>query len=90
LEREVDSYIGNPISVLGVDILPSELPKDSSAHFGTALSGVIKQLLCAKEQQGTFSNGIKTSFLSDGLVRHLMLLSATVSITLTTTFCSVG
>jgi hypothetical protein len=56
--------------------LPSELPKESSAHFGIALSGIIKQLLCVKEQQGTFSNGIDISLLSNGVVSNLIPQSA--------------
>lgn len=83
LEREVDSYNGNPICVLGVDILPSELPKESSAHFGTALAGVIKQLLYAKEQQGSFSNGIDPSLLSSGVVSFFMQLCLTMFFSLT-------
>ena len=33
---------------LGVDILPSELPKDSSEHFGKALSPLLPPLLLSK------------------------------------------
>lgn len=53
---------------MGVDILPSELPRESSSHFGDALVGVVKELLHAKEQQGIETRGIDMSFLPNGLV----------------------
>ena len=36
------------ITVCGVDILPSELPIESSSHFGTALENVLPDLMNAK------------------------------------------
>lgn len=68
-EREVDSELEDSgITVMGVDILPAELPRESSTHFGDALTGVVKELLHAKEQQDPDQSGIDTTFLSNGLV----------------------
>jgi len=63
----VNSDIGQGITVMGVDILPTELPKESSAHFGDKLMGVVKELLHAKEKQKVDYVGIDTNLLSPGL-----------------------
>jgi hypothetical protein len=68
-EHEVESASGTGIAVMGVDILPTELPRESSSHFGGALVGVVRELLYAKEHQEAKTNGIDTSLLSNGLVR---------------------
>jgi alpha-aminoadipic semialdehyde synthase len=72
-EREVASEITDSgITVLGVDILPSELPRESSEHFGNSAQGVIKEFLSAKEKQDKSVKGIDISLLSTGLVSLLL------------------
>lgn len=68
-ECEVESGGGASISVLGVDILPAELPRESSHHFGESLVGVVKELLQAREHRVAETHGIDTTLLSPGLVR---------------------
>lgn len=58
------------ITVLGVDILPSEVPRESSEHFGYAVTRVIEELVQAKTQQHQHYKGIDPSFVSVGLVRY--------------------
>lgn len=76
LQRETDGDLSRGITVMGVDILPAELPRESSAHFGDALSPVVKELLHAREQQSAHTTGIDTGLLSPGLVRfpHFAIL----------------
>lgn len=40
-----EEFNGSDIGVAGVDILPSELPRDASEHFGNALMPLLPQLL---------------------------------------------
>jgi alpha-aminoadipic semialdehyde synthase len=60
-----DDIEGRGITMMGVDILPSELPVDSSNHFGNALTGVVEEFLHAQALDG---RGIDLSKLSDRLV----------------------
>lgn len=39
------THIWHSLTLTGVDILPSELPKDSSEYFGTALSPLLPPIL---------------------------------------------
>ena len=59
------------IRVLGVDILPSEFPRDSSEHFGNAVTKVIQELRYAKSCQERSIHGIDPNYLSPGLVSLL-------------------
>jgi alpha-aminoadipic semialdehyde synthase len=69
---EVSTGIGTSgITVLGVDILPSELSRESSAHFGEAVSHVLEQILTTKDEEKVSHDGIDTSLLSPGLVSKL-------------------
>lgn len=43
-----DDFNGTDIGVAGVDILPSELPRDASEHFGNALMPLLPHLLQSK------------------------------------------
>ncbi|CAM9276121.1 unnamed protein product, partial [Ectocarpus fasciculatus] len=43
-----DDFNGSDIGVGGVDILPSELPRDASEHFGDALMPLLPRLLHSK------------------------------------------
>lgn len=66
---EVSSGIGTSgITVLGVDILPSELPRESSAHFGKAVSHVLQDIRIAKERTVSPEKGVDVSLLPSGLV----------------------
>jgi alpha-aminoadipic semialdehyde synthase len=47
-DDESESINANGICVLGVEILPSELPRDASEHFGNALMPLIQPLLSSK------------------------------------------
>ena len=68
MQRETDGGLSQGITVMGVDILPAELPRESSAHFGDSLTNVVKELVHAKEQQSVHTTGIDTGLLSPGLV----------------------
>jgi len=71
--REVSDEIGDGgITVMGVDILPTEFPRESSEHFGDAVVGVVKELAEAKQQQ-TPGPGVDTQFLAPNLVSLLLL-----------------
>jgi hypothetical protein len=48
---------------MGVDILPSELPLESSTHFGNAVQQVLEEFAAAKTE-----TGIDVSKLSPSLV----------------------
>lgn len=65
--REVAPNIGDTggITVMGVDILPTELPKESSEHFGKAVAEVVQQLAAAHSPE----TGIDVCKLREGLVR---------------------
>lgn len=66
---EVSPGIGTSgVTVLGVDILPSELPRESSTHFGKAVSHVIEQILIAKDK--ATDKGVNVSRLPPGLVSN--------------------
>jgi alpha-aminoadipic semialdehyde synthase len=61
-----DSISDKGITVMGVDILPSELPLESSRHFGDKLMSVIDELIHVKIQN-TNAKGIPTHSLSSGI-----------------------
>lgn len=66
---EVSPTIGTSgVTVLGVDILPSELPRESSAHFGKAVSHVIEHIFTAKDNTKASHEGVNGSLLPPGLV----------------------
>jgi alpha-aminoadipic semialdehyde synthase len=66
--REVSDGIGNSgVTVMGVDILPTEFPRESSEHFGNAVVGVVKELAQAKQRQDV-GPGIDTALLAPHLV----------------------
>jgi alpha-aminoadipic semialdehyde synthase len=52
------------VTLQGVDILPTELPVESSTHFGEAVSKVLNEFVAAKSDQE-----IDVSKLSQQLVR---------------------
>ena len=71
--REVSSEIGTSgIAVLGLDILPTELAAESSAHFGETVSNIVQDLMIAKEQADEddekATTGIPVGLLPPGLV----------------------
>jgi alpha-aminoadipic semialdehyde synthase len=69
-ERVVSDEIGERgVTVMGVDILPTELPRESSEHFGSAVVNVIKAVAQVREQQPVNEKGVDLKRLSSGLVR---------------------
>jgi alpha-aminoadipic semialdehyde synthase len=69
-QREVASDIGPVgVTVMGTDILPSELPRESSEHFGQAVLGVVRELVQARRCQESSSSqhGVNVRLLSPGL-----------------------
>ena len=63
---EVSSDIGeHGVTMLGVDILPTELPVESSNHFGNAISQLLGEFVAANT-----GDGIDVSRLSERLVRR--------------------
>lgn len=51
----IDDVSGEGITVSGVDILPSELPKESSEHFGDALLPYMRRII--KSSHGVIASG---------------------------------
>ena len=43
-----EDIIGDGVAMMGVDILPTELPRESSKHFGDALTPLMERLIVAK------------------------------------------
>ena len=69
MEREVATGIGDEgITVMGVDILPAELPKEAREHFGDVLQDVVQELIAVHQQQAPDTKGIDTQLLSSQLV----------------------
>eukprot|EP00977_Amphora_coffeiformis_P009708 scaffold2234_cov165-Amphora_coffeaeformis.AAC.7 len=67
MESETSDTIGpSGITILGVDILPTELPLESSQHFGNKLMGVLGELIDAKSKNPDIV-GIPTHNLSHGV-----------------------
>ena len=56
--------------MMGVDILPTELPIESSNHFGDAVSDILNELANSQEREGP----VQASRLPPQLVRYLILL----------------
>ena len=49
LKKEIsESISNNGVTVMGVDILPTELPRESSIHFGDALLPVLEKYIDSK------------------------------------------
>jgi hypothetical protein len=59
------------VTVMGVDILPSELPLESSNHFGNAVQDLLQELVQAKT-----AGGLDISKLSPRLVRSNTIIVA--------------
>jgi len=69
IEREeADDIDDIGVTVMGVDILPSEFPRESSDHFGDAVLGVLNELINVKSQQAAELSGVETSALTPRLV----------------------
>ena len=67
-----EKVIGNEISehgitMMGVSILPTELPRDSTLHFGQAAMPVIHEIVRARSQQDDSVRGVDVQLLRDGL-----------------------
>lgn len=71
LRKEVAADIGDKgITVMGTDILPAELPRESSEHFGNAVSQVLGNIM--NDNQATFS-------VMDRMKRCPLLSRATIT-----------
>lgn len=78
LEKEVASGVGDQgVTVMGVDILPTELPKDSSDHFGRIVETVVVPELVAAVSQS--DQGVDPTRLSPRLVRDSQKSSSRVT-----------
>lgn len=67
MESEVaDTITESGITVLGVDILPTELPLEASQHFGNKLLGVIDELIDVKKRNYE-AHGFPVQALSNGV-----------------------
>jgi hypothetical protein len=62
----------HPIPILAVDILPSEVPKESSEHFGHAVQIVLDELKRVKSTQQRHITNFDPRLLSPGLVSRLV------------------
>ncbi|KAL3911375.1 MAG: hypothetical protein SGILL_007305, partial [Bacillariaceae sp.] len=67
-----DTVQDRGVSVFGVDILPTELPKESSHHFGTALQKVIPDLVGAVAMKEGESLRLDPELLSQPLAKALI------------------
>jgi alpha-aminoadipic semialdehyde synthase len=85
--REIATGVGSEgITVMGVDILPTELPKDSSEHFGHIVaSSIVPELLAALSPTGL---GVDPSRLSSRLVGDSRLLHVSYRFSRTATSVS--
>jgi alpha-aminoadipic semialdehyde synthase len=64
--KEVSNTIeGHGITMMGVDILPTELPIESSTHFGNAVKDVLDECAVVKKEY----QDVDISRLSPKLVR---------------------
>ena len=57
-DNNIESSTNNTIPILAVDILPSEVPKESSEHFGKAVQIVLDELKNTKSKQLSDQNNI--------------------------------
>lgn len=76
--NNIESSTNNTIPILAVDILPSEVPKESSEHFGKAVRIVLDELKSVKSKQLCDQNNISKNFdpllLPQGLVSQIVSL----------------
>ena len=67
MESEVaDTINGMGVTILGVDILPTELPVEASQHFGNKLMNTLEELIDVKAHHPQ-TQGIPTHALSKGV-----------------------
>ena len=65
LKREVSEQISsNGVTMMGVDILPTELPRDSSEYFGDAFLPVLEKYLDSKDNKASSELSELVSFNS--------------------------
>lgn len=68
-ECEVARGVGaDGLTVMGVDILPAELPRESSVHFGETLIDVVTEMVNIRNEQEWSVRGIDQKLLSGRLV----------------------
>lgn len=60
-----ESITSDGVTVMGVDILPTELPRESSVYFGDALLPVLEKLIESKTGQASDrSDGVPSELVS--------------------------
>lgn len=59
-----ESISSDGVTVMGVDILPTELPRESSAYFGDALLPVLEKLIDYKVSEEGSSHGVPPELVS--------------------------
>ena len=69
----IDDVSGDGITVSGVDILPSELPKESSEHFGDALLPYMRHII--KSSHGSVSGRVGALIDLPPEIRHACIAS---------------
>ncbi|GKY93751.1 hypothetical protein MPSEU_000342200 [Mayamaea pseudoterrestris] len=62
-----DEISANGIAVMGVSILPTELPLDSTLHFGESAMTVVSEIVHARHVQGENVAGVDSALLRKGL-----------------------
>jgi alpha-aminoadipic semialdehyde synthase len=63
LKKEVsESISNNGVTVMGVDILPTELPRESSIHFGDSLLPVLEKYMDSKGGEASSEQSELVSF----------------------------
>lgn len=66
VNSEVSEFISSDgVTVMGVDILPTELPRESSAFFGDALLPVLEKFVASKTE-GNDSSAVPSELVSAG------------------------
>ena len=73
-DESLDSVGPDSILMLGVDILPTELPKDSSDHFGTALMPFLPPLLASTGSQSPGEDDLPPEIKRSCITSHGKML----------------
>jgi len=59
----VDGFEGNGLQMMTVDILPTEIPRESSAHFGSVLKSHLAEVAKADFSQTLSATGLPPEFI---------------------------
>ena len=72
LKQETTNKKDDVVTVMGVDILPTELPMESSTHFGTAVSDILQEMATAYLENHHNEKDDGTTLKADKLSPHLV------------------